>query len=180
MGADRQHHARGQLARVGNVLFGADRAVTKWVAARIPGFQIASEAKALGVVKDGQLVAGIVYERFNGVHIEASIAALPDVSWASRGTLFSMFHYPFGTLGCQVISVIVPMSNLASINLASKLGFEPEAIIRFAAHDGSDILVMKMYRKNCRWIQDGQKRRRPARSAGSIRDSGGGIAVQSA
>jgi len=142
---------------VGNVVFGFDREVAQWVAQRIIGFSPSPDAKALGVVSNGELVAGVVYERWNGVHVEASIAANGQV-WATRSTLFRIFHYPFNQLGCEAISVLVPSSNIPSLNLATKLGFEPEAIVRFAAHDGSSMVVLKMFKDKCKWIGDHGKR----------------------
>lgn len=143
---------------IGNVLYGFDHDVMMWVADRVPGFQPSTGAKALGVVRDGKIIAGVVYDQWNGVHVLASIAA-DTPGWASKSSLFHLFSYPFETLGCEAISVLVPSSNLQSLNLATKLGFEPEAIVTFAAHDGSSLIVMKMFREKCRWIGHGQKGR---------------------
>jgi len=139
-------------ALVGNVLLGFDHDICQWITKRIPGFTASIGAKALGVVSGQDIIAGVVYERFNGVHVEISIAA-ESRAWASRSTLFTLFHYPFVQLGCKAISVIVPSSNLASLNLATKLGFEMEAIVKYAAHDGSSLIILKMLRENCKWIK---------------------------
>lgn len=153
MGGAGQPEGGCSITRVGDVIFGADRQVAGWVASRIPDFEASASARALGVIKGSHLVAGVVFERWNGVHIEAAIAAEPRASWADRKTLRSLFHYPFVTLDCLAISVSVPVSNLLSLNLATKLGFEPEALIKYAAHDGSALVVLKMLRENCRWIK---------------------------
>ena len=137
---------------VGNVLFGFDQEVAQWVAQRVSNFAPSADAKALGVVSNGELIAGVVFERWNGVHVEASIAA-DHQSWANRTTLFRLFNYPFNQLGCEAISVLVPSTNIQSLNLATKLGFELEANIKFAAHDGSSLVVLKMFRGKCRWIE---------------------------
>ena len=138
-------------ALVGNVLFGFDFEISQWVASRIPTFTASSGATALGVVDGTDIIAGVVYERYNGVHVEVSIAA-DDKRWASKKTLFSLFHYPFIQLNCLAMSVVVPSSNLESLNLATKLGFEGEAIIKYAAPDGSSLIILKQYRENCKWI----------------------------
>lgn len=162
MGGNRKHESRGVLniRRVGNVLFGADRQVAQWVVRRIPGFILPDEPRALGVVVNGKMVAGVVYERWNGVHVEVSIAVDDSATWASKATLATLFRYPFITLNCKAISVVVPMSNLASLGLATKLGFEPEAIVRYAAHDGSSLVILKMLRETCKWIADNGQRKR--------------------
>jgi RimJ/RimL family protein N-acetyltransferase len=133
------------------VLYGCDREVAEWVASRIPGFAISPGAVALGVSRETRLIAGVIYERFNGVHMEVSISAA-EPGWASRAVLARLFGYPFEQMGCKAISCIVPMDNLQSLNLATKLGFEPEAIVKYAAQSGADILVLKLFRERCRWI----------------------------
>lgn len=160
MGGDSERDGGRTIERVGDVLFGADRQVAGWVAERIPAFRPSPDARALGVIKGNAIAAGVVFENWNGIHIEAAIAAEPRTSWASRTTLRHLFGYPFLTLGCEAISVSVPSSNLQSLNLATKLGFEPEALIRYAAHDGSTLIVLKQFRHTCRWIgDDGQEGR---------------------
>lgn len=158
MGPDHQSARPGGLTRHGALVYGADAEIAEWVARRIDGFHRNPEAKAIGVIKGGRVVAGVVYERYNGLHLEASIAAEPGSGWADRKTLFGLFHYPFGTLQCQAISAIVSVANLPSLNLVTKMGFEPEALIKFAAHDGGHLAVMKMYRENCRWIGHGKRK----------------------
>ncbi len=157
MGPDREHEGGDRVTLVGRVLFGADDLVIRWAGRAIPGFIPSPGAKALGVVHQGNLVAGVIYERFNGVHMEVAITTRTKSPWASRQVLRHLFGYPFNQMGCVAISALVPMSNLASLNLATKLGFEPEAYVKFAAPDGSPMVVLKMFRENCRWIdQHGQ------------------------
>lgn len=168
MGGNHQPEGGNRLSRVGSVLFGADAEVSAWVARQIPSFRPDPSARALGVIKGGALVAGVVYERWNGVHCEASIAAKPGVVWADRRTLHGIFHYPFVQLGCQAISVLVPMHNLPSLNLATKLGFEPQAIIPFAAPGGEPLLVLQQYRNRCRWLDYGQGEKQCAGGARSV------------
>lgn len=153
MGGTGQPESRSPIERVGDVIFGADRQVAAWMAARIPGLSPSPQCRALGVIKGDKMAAGVLYENFNGVHIEAAIAAEPGIPWLSRRTLHSFFFYPFVTLNCRAITVSVPSTNLPSLNLATKMGFEPEALVAFAAHDGSTLVVMKQFREKCRWIE---------------------------
>lgn len=141
----------GQL--IGAVLYKADAAVLRWMAERIPEFEITAHARALGVVRHETLVAGVSYERFNGVHLEMAIAAEPGSGWADRSTLARLFAYPFLHLDCLAVSVLVAETNLASMNLATKLGFKPEAMVKYAAPDGGTLFVLKMLRDDCRWLR---------------------------
>lgn len=158
MGRDRERQGgRGVIVK-GSVLYGADEAVIEWVGRQIEGYVPMEGATALGVVKAGRLVAGVVYERCTGFNVEASIAAAPHVPWADRSTLFKLFDYPFRQLGVEAITVTVPGSNLPSLNLALKLGFAAQAYVPFAAPDGSPLIVLQQYRNTCRWVnRDGQR-----------------------
>lgn len=178
MGGAGQPEGGRAVIRRGSVIYGADKQVGNWVASKIPGYRLGDGAKALGVIVGQQLAAGVVYENFNGIHIEAAIAAEPGTSWATRDTVRQIFDYPFTQLGCQAISVSVPSSNLASLNLATKLGFEPEAIIKFAAHDQSHLLVLKALKETCKWIGDhGQKGRQRTDASGPAGNGGGGSTI---
>lgn len=159
MGRNHGHGGGNRIVKAGNVVYGADSEVARWVARFIPGYHHMPGAKSLGVVKNGKMVAGVVFERFNGAHVEASIAARPSASWADRRTLFHLFAYPFWQLGVEAITVLVAQTNPVSLNLASKLGFEPIAIVPFAAQDGSALIILQMTRNQCRWLKHGQQGR---------------------
>lgn len=137
---------------VDGVLYGADAQVIRWIAERIEGYRGSPDAHALGVVRGDKLVAAVTYENCNGVHLESCIAADPGTAWASRRVMRHLFGYPFLQVGVRAISVSAGMDNPASINLAVKMGFTPEALIRYAAPSGADMVVLKMLREDCRWI----------------------------
>lgn len=160
MGGIGEPESAGGVKIIGRVLYRADDLVLRWIAKRIPAYQVTAGARALGVIEGNKLVAAVAYERWNGVHCEVSIAAVPGSRWADRETLRQLFSYPFTSMDCEAISVLVAQSNLPSLNLATKLGFIPEAIIAFAAHDGTPLIVLKMFRDQCRWIENGQGKQR--------------------
>lgn len=145
----------------GRLIYGFNHEVGQWVADRIDGYSVGENATAIGVlnVEKTDLVAGVTYENWNGVNIEAAIA-VDDQTWCNKSVLKGLFGYPFLQLGCEAITISVASSNAASLNIAVKMGFEAEAIIKFAAHDGSSLVVLKMFRDKCRWIRDGKKGRK--------------------
>lgn len=158
MGGNHQLESGHRLTRLGAVVYGKDAGIARWVGMSIPGYMPSFGAKALGVIKGGELVAGVVYERCNGFHCEVSISAREGSGWADRRTLFALFHYPFVQLGCLALTVTVPLSNLKSLNLATKLGFARIALIPHAAHDGTPLVVLQMTRDTCIWIGNHGKR----------------------
>lgn len=155
MGGDHRVERGNRIVRVGPVIYGADAEITGWVAKRIPGYVTSPGARALGVVKDGRIVAGVTYERFNGANIEASIAAEPGARWADRLVLHHIFAYPFLQLGVEAVTLLVALDNFASLNLATKLGFSQVAIVPFAAPGGAPLVILQMYAEQCRWIGRG-------------------------
>lgn len=156
MGRDNEHGGRNRIIRLGSVVYGANDEVARWVGKHIPGFIHMPGAKSLGVIKNEKMVAGVVFERCNGFNVEASIAARPGVQWADRATLFRLFEYPFGQLGVEAVTVLVALSNLESLNLATKLGFELVAMVPFAAQGGGPLVILQMTRNQCRWLRYGQ------------------------
>lgn len=139
---------------VDDVLYGADRLVAEWVLKRIgePHGPI-TEMAALGVWRDRRLIAGVVYEGFNGANCYAAIAAEgPSSRWVSRPVLAHLFGYPFVQLGLSRITCLIRASNRPSQRLCWGLGFTPEFTAARAASDGGDLQGWRMFRADCQWI----------------------------
>ena len=115
--------------------------------ARIEGMQ------AIGLRRDGELVAGVVYEGYNGKNIWMHVAAIPGARWMSRMYLHAVFAYPFGVCGCNRVSGYVNESNLAARRFDEHLGFEVEARLRGAACNGGDVLLYVLWRDKCRFLK---------------------------
>jgi hypothetical protein len=156
MGGNHGPDGRNRIIKRGAVIYGADEEIAGWVGKKIPDYTLMPGARSLGVIKDDRIVAGVVFERCNGHHVEASIAALPGSDWADRRTLFQLFAYPFLQLEVQAVTVLVSMANLESLNLATKLGFAPVAFVPFAARDGAPLIILQMTIEQCRWLKHGQ------------------------
>lgn len=160
MGGNHGPESCTRIIKRGAVIYGADQEIARWAAKHIPGYTLLPGARSLGVIKNDKIVAGVVYERCNGHSIEVSIAAVPGSGWADRDTMFQLFSYPFHQLGVQVITVLVSLANLESLNLATKLGFQRVAIVPFAAQDGAPLVILQMTIEQCRWLSNGQGKQR--------------------
>lgn len=133
------------------MIFDAD-IVGPWVAARIEGMTYyPGTSSAIGRVKDGKLVAGVLYQDHNGPNVFAHIAVEPG--GMNRRFLSIIFDYPFNQLKVDRITGIVASSNLAARKLDEHLGFELEAILQ-GAHPDGDLCVYKMTAEKCRWIKE--------------------------
>jgi len=142
------------------VIFGADELARAFLIRHIPMFRPEKDSRGLCVLSGQDVVAAVLFERWNGVHVEASLAAEEGRTWATRRTLHSIFFYPFRTLGVEKITICVPQSNDKARKMNRQLGFIEECRVSFAAHDGTDLVIMKMTRNECRWLGHGQGKQR--------------------
>lgn len=121
-----------------------------WVASRIGGtYQPGSVA--IGLSRDGLgIVAGVLYEQWNGRSIVAHIAIDGRMTPAF---VAAIFHYPFAHCGAEKIICPVASSNARSIALAESMGFSKEAEIKDADLRG-DILLFTLRKSDCRFLGD--------------------------
>lgn len=126
--------------------------VGEWVCGQLNSEWFPGRGVTLGLEDEsGELLAGIIYENFNGVNCFVHIAAVPGKVWGTREFLFAGFHYVFNDLNCLRITGMVNSDNRASVDLVSRLGLELEATL-FQANYPNHILVYRMFRHNCKWI----------------------------
>lgn len=109
-------------------------------------------ATAIGLERDGELVAGVLYDRYNGASICMHVAA-DGSNWLTREFLFVAFAYPFNQLGCKRITGIVNSNNVRAQRFDEHLGFTLEARLKDAMPDGADMLIYRMLRDECIWIK---------------------------
>lgn len=114
---------------------------------------LSSDMKGIGLERDGRLIAGALYEGFNGRNVWVHLAGEPGSRWMTREFLRYGFHYPFNELKVERLSGYVNESNQAAIRLDLHLGYEIETRLKGAAPDGGDVLIFVMWRDKCRWIK---------------------------
>lgn len=110
--------------------------------------------KGLGLERDGELVAGVLYEGFNHHNIWMHVAAEPGKKWLNKEFLRYCFHYPFVELGCTRVSGYVEASNAEARRFDEHLGFQQEAVLQGAAADGGDVILYVMRRDDCRYLEN--------------------------
>lgn len=125
--------------------------VGPWVAERVNATYREGDT-AIGLLSpDGELLAGVLYQNFNGANICAHIAGTPGGKWLNRSFLWMIFDYPFNQLGVKRITGFVPASNAAARAFDERLGFVPEATLQDML-PGDDLIVYRMRRSECRWL----------------------------
>lgn len=118
----------------------------------LPGLAAAERQTAIGLARDGQLVAGVLYEHWNGRNLWMHVAAEPGASWMTRSYLRACFVYPFVSCGVSRVSGYVDANNADAVRFNLRLGFRPEARLAGAAGDGGDVVIFAMRRDECRFI----------------------------
>lgn len=109
--------------------------------------------QGLGLEREGDLIAGVLYEGYTGHNIWMHVAAEPGKRWLNKEFLRSCFIYPFVQLGCDRVSGWVEGSNEDAKRFDEHLGFKQEAVLRGAARDGGDVILYVMWRDECRFLR---------------------------
>lgn len=132
-------------------VYGQDFFISQWVGFRIdePDF---GPCTAIGLEEDGNLVAGVVYNLYNGPSICMHVAAEPGKRWMTKDYLYRCFAYPFEQLGCTRVTGLVKADNMEARRFDEHLGFKQEGIIRKGATDGTDMILYGMLKEECRWL----------------------------
>lgn len=107
---------------------------------------------AIGLERDGKLIAGVVYEGYNPHNIWMHVAAEPGGRWLTRQYLYACFAYPFVQLKVDKVRGYVNASNTDARRFDEHLGFRPEAVLSGAAPDGGDVILYVMEKKDCRYV----------------------------
>jgi len=116
---------------------------------------------ALGLVRDGYLVAGVVYNNWSGAGVCAHIGALPGRRWMTRAFLRAMFEYPFVQCNRRRITALVARKNRHARRFVENLGFKHEGCVRHAL-ERDDWILYGMLREECRFLEQPKDRRKAA------------------
>lgn len=106
----------------------------------------------IGLERDGEIIAGALYERCNGKNAFLHFASNEKKDWASKSFVREVFTYPFVTLGYERLSTVLASSNEETMDFDLHIGFREEARLVNAAHDGSDQVYLVMWKKDCKWL----------------------------
>ena len=137
--------------------------IGRWTAERLDTGYFAERSQAIGLIRDGVIVAGIIYENFNGKSLMAHIVIEGKIN---KTYLHAIYDYAFNVCGVDKAIVPVQSSNLKSMRLVENMGFSEEARIKDSCPTG-DILLYTMKKTDCRFLETryGQKHTETARAA---------------
>lgn len=116
---------------------------------------------SLGIVRDGHIVAGIVYHYRPPHDADMTIASI-DKRWCNRLVLKAIFVYPFLQLKCKRVTALVESTNQPIQAFLCRVGFQQEGILRQGYASGGDAVIFGMLRDECRWLENGRDVQRKA------------------
>lgn len=128
-------------------------AVCHWTAQRTGGSYHAGAGQGIGLERDGELIAGVLFDNWNGRSVQMHVAAIPGKRWMTREYLRFCFVYPFDQLKVNKIIGLVDSTNDAAMTFDKHLGFVEEAVIKDAGMHG-DLHILTMTRQQCRFVKD--------------------------
>ena len=122
--------------------------IVEWVAQRLKATYNAPQG--IGLVKDGEIVAGVVFDEYNGANINIAVASDGSRKWLNRSFLWAVFDYAFAVCKVKRVTALIAETNEASQRFCQHVGFTHEATLEDAHVDG-DILIYRLFRHECRW-----------------------------
>lgn len=101
---------------------------------------------AIGLEREGEIVAGVIYENFMTTTITCHISISGRLN---KKFLWAIFDYPFKV--CKVDKIVAPIvaTNEKSIKLVTNMGFTEEARIK---RSNGDMVFFTMLKENCRFL----------------------------
>lgn len=106
----------------------------------------------LSLWKDERLRGVVMYERFTKRSIFLHIVGFGP-AWFNRKFLWLGFHYPFEQLGVDKLFGLVSANRVHELDFFRKLGFAVETTIKDVYSDGADQLVLRLEKKDCKWLK---------------------------
>lgn len=122
---------------------GDDR-VARFVGERV-GSIIVPPFTAMGIERDGEIIAGVVFNHYEGTDVHFTAAGH---GW-TRGFLHEVGRYVFDTLGCIRMTAITEQPQV--VRLAQRLGGEVEGLMRDHFGPGRHAFVVGILKADYRY-----------------------------
>lgn len=135
---------RGLPDRMGWNIVQGD-AVGVWVAERTTGAYHCNST-AIGLERDGKIVAGVIYENFLDTTINCHVAIDGRMN---KRFLLAVFDYPFRVCNVEKLVVLITEENAKIVRMAKNSGFTEEARIK---RSNGDMIFFTMLKSECRFL----------------------------
>jgi RimJ/RimL family protein N-acetyltransferase len=128
-----------------------------WVMSRCNNEWFPGKGTTMGFSNSNHtLVAGCVFEQYNGTHMFLHCAARRG-SFFSKEFLHACFHYCFVANSCKRISCVVDSSNTRCQKFVAGVGWEEDVRLKGAGIGNGDLIVYKMTPQTCKWLTEDER-----------------------
>ncbi len=134
------------------LIYGREDQLLPWAQERI-GVVFRTDAKTIGLERDENLAAVVVYDGFSECDCNMHIASDGTKAWMNKSLLLSAFAYPFAQLGLLRVTGLVPADNEEALAFDENLGFVREGYHPKAGPGGKDLISLGLLRENCRFYR---------------------------
>lgn len=133
------------------MIYGDEQRLIPWALSRIgiPAFR--RDATTIGLERDGELVAVVVFDCFSDWDANMHIASDGTAAWMNKSLLLAAFGYPFTQLGLNRLTALVPSKNADALRFDEHIGFVREGYHPKGCKD-DDLISLGMLRESCRFI----------------------------
>ena len=107
---------------------------------------------ALGLVKDGDLKAGVIYNNLDGTNLCMHVGAVDGCRWMTPAFLFAAFDYPFNELRMRRVTAPIKSRNKKSIEFVRNLGFTHDGTLKHYYAD-DDLHLYGLLKEDCRFLE---------------------------
>ena len=123
--------------------------VGTWVAERVGQLASWGDFYAMGAERDGELVAGVVFNNTGECNATVHIAVSKPIKLLSE-LLDHAFIYAFKTLKLRRLTAFVDAGNAKSLRLTGHIGFVDEFVMEQAGAGGNNVCVRVLWPGNYR------------------------------
>ena len=106
---------------------------------------------ALGLVRGGELIAGVIYNNFEAANVCAHIGAIDGRHWLTPAFLAAMFDYPFNQMRKRRITALCAKKNRIARKFTEHLGFQYEGCLK-NYYGADDLIVYGLLAEKCRYL----------------------------
>ena len=133
------------------MIYGEEHRLLPWARDRIGLQDFRRDAYTIGLERDGDLVAVVVFDGFSDVDCNMHIASDGTGQWMNKSLLVAAFAYPFVQLRLNRVTGMVPAKNADALSFDQHIGFVREGYHPKALPD-DDLVSLGLLRENCRFI----------------------------
>ena len=126
--------------------------VVEWCAKRLDEYGNFGAAVGFGVEDGGKLVAGVVFNDYNGANMNMHVCSDGTRRWMTRELLWMVFDYAFNQAKVKRLTGLVGEKNEQAKKFDEHVGFTLETTLERAHPDGQ-MLVYRMFREDCKWLK---------------------------